>query len=115
MDKGKAEEIVARQLPDFEVVEEVEPLPESDDTESQPTLTAWSKFGGNARPVNDSKRGKMERLRKKFLGEAVPAVGSPEPDADETISGTLLVKRRGSSAPPKAVVVENGKIIARQG
>jgi hypothetical protein len=117
MDREKAEEIIAQQLPDFEVVAEVDPLPESDDGGRRPSLAAWSKFGHKAHPVAESKRAKLERLREKFLGQSVRPAPEyvPEASADRTTSGTLLVKRRGSNAVPKAVVVENGKIIARQG
>jgi hypothetical protein len=124
MDPKKANDILAKQLPGYELVEEVTaPETPDSDTQAHPSLKTWSKFGAGTRPRSDAKRDKLAALREKFLGGARPAAAeapppadtAPAPDADPGDCAMLLVKKKGSNAKPKAVFVENGKIITRQG
>jgi len=122
MDAKKANDILAKQLPGYELVEEVTaPETPDPDTQARPSLKTWSKFGAGTRPRSDAKRDKLAALREKFLGEARPAAAEAPPAADTAPPADagdcamLLVKKKGSNAKPKAVFVENGKIITRQG
>lgn len=119
MDPKKANDILAKQLPGYELVEEVTaPETPDSDTQTRPSLKTWSKFGAGTRPRSDAKRDKLAALREKFLGGARPAAAEAPPpaaDADPGDCAMLLVKKKGSNAKPKAVFVENGKIITRQG
>jgi hypothetical protein len=123
MDAKKANDILAKQLPGYELVEEVTaPETADSDTQARPSLETWSKFGAGTRPRSDAKREKLAALREKFLGARPAAAEAPPPadtapaaDADPGDCAMLLVKKKGSNAKPKAVFVENGKIITRQG
>ncbi|MCB9386124.1 MAG: hypothetical protein H6509_16050 [Bryobacterales bacterium] len=106
MKKTEIKKILKQQLPGYEVVEELAATAGAEAVTAQPAVRAVR--------ADSERENRIEDLRKRFLGaQAAVAKTADAVAAPETT--TVLVKPIGKDAPPKAVIIEKGRIVARQG
>ncbi|MEZ5361924.1 MAG: hypothetical protein R2748_06145 [Bryobacterales bacterium] len=110
MKKAELKKILKQQLPGYEVVEE---LPATAGAEA-PAAPASQPTAGDLQ-TDSARQDRIEDLRKRFLGKDSASAPKPADSGAEPETTTVLVKPIGKDAPPKAVIIEKGRIVARQG
>jgi hypothetical protein len=112
MKKAELNKILRQQLPGYEVVEQLAPAADPDGGGSRVVPGPRATYA----PSGVSPRAdRVDALRKRFLGADAPVSPKRADAAAEPETTTVLVKPIGKDAPAKAVIIEKGRIVARQG